>query len=540
MFGKVSCAVGTGSGRTAGKKTDENGVQQGGRIEYVRLFSIIAIFILIIACINFMNLSTAQASRRMKEVGIKKSVGAGRKALIFQYLAESVLVTILSLFMAIIIVTLLLPQFNGITGKQLTLNFDLNLILPVLGITLITGLFAGSYPAVYLSGFNPVMILKGKLNSSFGELWVRKRLVVFQFALSVILIVGVLVVYKQIEFVQTKNLGYDNNNIICLPLEGKIAENLETSLSEIKNIPGIVNASSTLHTLMGTYSTTSSLNWTGKTPEGDISFEDIEVNYDMIETLGIEIIAGRSFSRNFSNEETRIIFNETAIATMGLQDPVGKVVELFGQNREIIGVVKDFHFESLHNDIKPLFFILNPNAARIITAKIQAGRERETIERLQKFYEAYNPGFPLEYTFLDEEYQAQYASEQRVSTLSRYFAGLAIIISCLGLFGLAAFTAQRRLKEIGIRKILGSTDFGVVRLLSGDFTKIVLIAIVIALPVSYLIARKWLNEFAFRIDLEWWYFITAGLIALLIAWFTVGLQTVRAARMNPVQSLKEE
>jgi hypothetical protein len=403
----------------------ENGVQKGGRIEYVKLFSIIAVFILIIACINFMNLSTAPASRRMKEVGIKKLVGAGRKALILQYLAESVLATFLSQFMAIIIVALLLPQFNNITGKQLTLNFDLNLVLPVLGITLITGVFAGSYPAIYLSGFNPVTILKGKLSSSFGELWVRKGLVVFQFTLSVILIAGVLVVYKQIEFVQTKNLGYDKDNIIYLQLKGKIAENLETSLSEIKNIPGIVNASSTLHTLMGTYSTTSGLNWTGKAPDDDISFEDIEVNFDMIETLGIEMIAGRSFSRNFSNEETKIIFNETAIASMGLQDPVGKVVELFGENREIIGVVKDFHFESLHDDIKPLFFILNSNDARIITAKIQAGRERETIERLQKFHETYNPGYPLDYKFLDEDYRALYAAEQRVSILSKYFAGLA-------------------------------------------------------------------------------------------------------------------
>ncbi len=281
----------------------ENGQQEGGRIQYVRLFSVIAVFILLIASINFMNLATAKASRRMKEVGIKKSVGAGRKALIFQYLTESVLATFLSLFLAIIIVALLLPQFSNITGKQLALHLDLNLILSVLGITLIIGMFAGSYPAIYLSGFNPVTILKGKLNSSFGELWVRKGLVVFQFVLSVILIVGVLVVYKQIEFVQTKNLGYDKNNIIYFPLEGKIVENLETSLAEIKNIPGIVNASSTLHTLMGTYSTTSSLNWTGKAPEDDISFEDIEVNYDMIETLGIEIMAGRSFSRNLNNRQ---------------------------------------------------------------------------------------------------------------------------------------------------------------------------------------------------------------------------------------------
>jgi ABC-type antimicrobial peptide transport system permease subunit len=252
------------------------------------------------------------------------------------------------------------------------------------------------------------------------------------------------------------------------------------------------------------------------------------------------MIAGICLSMNFSNEETKIFFIETAIASMGLQDPVVNFVVLFGQNREIIGVVKDFHFESLHDDIKPLFFILNSNDARIIAAKIQAGRERETIERLQKFYETYNPGYTLDYKFLDEDYQALYAAEQRVSILSKYFAGLAILISCLGLFGLATFTVERRMKEIGIRKILGSGDVGIIRLLSSDFTKMVLIAIVIALPISYFITLNWLNDFAYRIELAWWFFVTAGLIALLIAWFTVSLHTFKASRINPVECLRNE
>ena len=524
----------------------ENGVQVGGRIEYVRLFSIIAIFILLIACINFMNLSTAKASRRLKEVGIKKTLGASRKALIFQYLGESMMMTFLALTIAIFLVVLFLPHFNQITGKQLVLSFDATLILSVLGITLFTGLIAGSYPALYLSGFNPTTILKGKLNTSLGEVWIRKGLVIFQFTLSIILIVGVLVVYQQIEYVQTKNLGYDKDNVLYFEIEGRVAENrsaghLEAFLSEVRNIPGIVSVSSIGQSIVGSGLNTFSIDhWEGKKTDERIVFEMRPVTYDMIETLGIEMVAGRTFLRNFSAEDSKIIFNEAAIEAMGLEDPIGKVITIQGTNLEIIGVTKNFHFASLHEEVNSLFFVLRPSWTHKIMAKIEAGRERETIEQLQQFYQEYNPGFPFAYQFLDEAYQAQYVAEQRVSILSRYFAGFAILISCLGLFGLAAFTAERRLKEIGIRKILGSSNFGIVRLLSGDFTKMVLMAIIIALPVSYFIAKNWLDNFAYRIDLEWWFFIGAGLIALLIAWFTVGLQTVKAARVNPTQCLKDE
>ena len=518
----------------------ENGVQSGGRIEYVKLFSLIAMFILIIACINFMNLSTAQASRKMKEVGIKKTVGAGRKVLIFQYLSESVLTTILSLLIALMIVVFLLPQFNNITGKQILLNFDLRLILPILFVTLLTGLFAGSYPAMYLSGFNPVMILAGKLGGSYSKQWIRKGLVLFQFALSAILIVGILVIYKQIEYVQNKNLGYDKNNVIYFPSEGKIAESQEIFLSEIKNIPGIIDASSALHAPMGTYSTTSNLNWPGKEPEDNISFEDFQVNYDMLETLGIKIIAGRSFSKNVNNEESKIILNETAVAVMGLQEPVGKVVKLFGENREIIGVAGDFHFESLYNNIKPLFFILNTNDAVIIAAKIQASGREGTISRLRKFYEGYNPGYLFDYRFLDEDYKELYIAEQRVSVISRYFAGLAILISCLGLFGLAKFTAERRTKEISIRKILGAGEFRIVHLLSNEFIKIVLIAILIAVPASWIFMHNWLENFAYKTTLSWWIFALAGVLALGIALLTVSWQSWRAATRNPVEALRYE
>ncbi len=518
----------------------ENGKQAGGRIEYVRLFSVIAIFLLTIACINFMNLSTAKASRRLKEVGIKKAVGAGRSVLVFQYLGEATLMAMVSLVVAIGLVLLFLPQFNQITGKQLYLPFDMSLILSFLSITLFTGLMAGSYPALYLSAFNPIKVLKGKLNKSVGELWARKGLVVLQFTLSVIMIVSVFVVYKQIEFVQNKNLGYEKDNVLYFKKLGLKNENLETFLSETRKLPGVLHASSIGHNMTGHVASTQGVLWPGKAPNDITEFEMMPINYDMLELMGIEMKEGRKFSSDFATDIDKIIFNEAAIEHMGITDPLGKVVRLWDKECEIIGVVKDFNFESLHEKVKPVVLWLAPGRTSNIVVKIEAGRERETVDLLQSLFQAFCPGFPFDYQFLDQEYQRQYLAEQRVSTLSKYFAGLAILISCLGLFGLAAFTAERRIKEIGIRKILGSSDVGIARLLSSDFTKMVVLAILIALPLSYLMAQRWLESFAFRIRLEWWYFIGAGLVTLMIAWFTVGLQTIKAARVNPTQCLKEE
>ncbi len=520
----------------------ENGVQSGGRIEYVKLFSIIALFILFIACINFMNLSTARASRRMKEVGIKKALGAQRKSLVVQYLGEAVLMTLFSLMVALLLVALFLPQFNEITEKQLDLHVNTSFMVPLLLILLLTGLIAGSYPALYLSNFNPAIVLKGKLNSAIGELWARKGLVVFQFTLSVILIVSVWVVYQQIKYVQTKNLGYDKDNIVLFGREGQLSENdkLESFLFEIRQLPGILEASSTEHDMTGHNGGTYGIEWTGKNPDDRTEFERVAVNYGVIEMLGISMKEGRSFSRDFVTDTAKIIFNEAAIEFMGFTDPVGKTVKLWGRDMEIVGVTRDFHFESFHEVVKPLFFYLAPQNTWNIMVKIEAGREQEVLAQLQQQYRIFNPGFSLDYRFLDEDYQALYVAEQRVSVLSRYFAGLAVLICCLGLFGLATFTAERRLKEIGIRKVLGASEWGIVYLLSGDFTRMVMIAILIALPLSYLLTAQWLESFAFRIDIKWWYFAGAGLVALLIAWFTVGLQTIKAARVNPVACLKEE
>lgn len=521
--------------------TYENGVQVGGRIEYVKLFSIIAIFILVIACINFMNLSTARASKRMKEIGMKKALGASPKSLIFQYLSESVLMAFLSLFVAIILDESFLPQFNEITGKQITMNFNSFHILIFLGITLFTGLIAGSYPALYLSSFNPVTVLKGKFNSSIGELWPRKGLVIFQFALSGILIVSVLVVYKQIKYIQNKKLGFEKDNVMYFDMEGRITENRDAFLSEVKNIPGIVNASSTSFNILGLHNITGGVSWKGKNPDDIIDFHMQKVNYDFIETHGIKMKEGRAFSKDFGSDNSNIICNEAAIKIMGLKDPIGKVINLWGENRQIIGITKDFHFESLYKKVNPLLFVLaSPSQNLKMMVKIKAGTEKETIERLRKFYEKYNPGFVFEYKFLDEDYQAKYVAEKRVAVLSRYFAGLAILISCLGLFGLAAFTAERRRKEIGIRKMLGSSELGIITLLTNDFTKIVLVSLLISLPVSYFVTKHWLDGFAYRIDLQVWYFISAALITLFIAWITVGTQAIKAALANPVESLRYE
>jgi ABC-type antimicrobial peptide transport system permease subunit len=513
----------------------------GGRIIYVKLFSIIAVFIILIACINFMNLTTAKASRRIKEIGIKKAVGAGRRTLVLQYLGESMLVAFLSLAIAVLAVDVLLPQFNSITGKHLSLDLSANLAFSLLAITVFTGLVSGSYPALYLSKFSPAIVLKGKFNTSTGEQWARKGLVVFQFTISIIFIVSVWVIYKQLEFVQTKHLGYEKDNIIYFKTEGKVVEQSEAFINEMKSIPGVLNASSMWGSIMGLTSfTTGDFDWEGRNDDEIIQFEHLGVDFDMIELLGIKMAAGRSFSRSSPSDTSRIILNEAAIKIMNVKDPVGKKFGLWGRQYEIVGIAKNFHFKSLHEDVKPFFLRVTPDDFNKVLVKIEAGKEEETIGRIKEFYKTFNPGFAFDYDFLDSEYQALYSAEKKVATLSRYFAGLTILISCLGLFGLASFTAERRLKEIGIRKVMGSSVSGIVYLLSSDFNKIVLTAIIIALPLSYFGTKSWLNNFAYRIDLEWWYFPAAGLVAFAIAWLTVGMQAYKAARVNPTKCLRDE
>lgn len=520
----------------------ENGKQSGGRIEYVQLFSIIAIFILLIACINFMNLSTARATRKAKEVGIKKSVGAQRRSLIAQFLSESLVVTFCSVLFALLLVALVLPKFNQVTDKKIQFTIlDPNLLMWSLGITLVTGLLAGSYPAFYLSGFRPAAVLKGNVAGSMGELWARKGLVVFQFFLSVILIVSVLVIYQQIEFVQTTNLGYKKENLIQVSLEGKLRASRETFLTELRRIPGVAGATSIGNELLGRNNNTSGLNWEGKDPETNILFENVGVNYGTIETLGIEMAEGRPYSQEFGSDTTKIIFNEAGIRAMGLENPVGKTIKLWDQyDLEIIGVVKDFHYQSLHEEVAPLFFRLSPQNTWTAMIRLEAGKEKDALAAIQKLYTEMNPGFAFEFGWQDEEYGKMYAAEQRVASLSFAFATMAILISCLGLFGLATFTAERRTKEIGIRKALGSSSTNIVLLLSADFTKMVVLSIGLGLPVSYWLLKQWLERFAFKIPLGIGYFLLAGGLALLIAWITVASQAIRASNVNPVNCLREQ
>jgi ABC-type antimicrobial peptide transport system permease subunit len=518
----------------------ENGIQSGGRIIYVKLFSAIAGFILLIACINFMNLSTAKASRRMKEVGIKKVVGARRSILIWQYLLESIFLAWLSLIVGVALASLILPQFNEITNKHLEMNFSFPLAFSFLAISTAAGLVAGSYPALYLSKFSPGGILKGNLSTSFGELWARKGLVVFQFVTSAILITSVLIVYKQIDLIQSQHLGFEKNRVISIPVEGAVAKNPESFVQQIKRLEGVANASYMNQSFIGNDSYTIGLTWDGKNPEVSIPFQNFTVGYDMIPTMGMEVLEGRNFSRDFVSDSTAIILNEASVKLMELTDPIGATVNLWGTDRTVIGVVRDFQFNSLHEPQKPVFLKLIDGLSMNILIKLEKNADESTLGDLGEFYQEINPGYTFEYSFLDDQYQQLYQSEQRVAQLSSYFASLAIILSCLGLFGLAAFTTERRMKEIGIRKILGSGNLSIIYMLSSEYTTMVITAILIATPISYFAANQWLNGFTLRIDLEWWYFVLAGMAALIIALTTVGFQTIKAARINPVDCLQRD
>lgn len=517
----------------------ENGVLKGGRIEYVELFSVIALCILAIACINFMNLATAKASERMKEVGIKKTLGAERHTLTFQFLGESVLLAFMSLLIAIAIVVLLFPQFKAVTGKQFVLWFDPKLVISVILITLVTGIVAGSYPAFYLSKFNPVAVLKGKWVASSRSAYIRKGLVIFQFSLSVLFIAVVMIVFNQIKYVQTVNPGYDKDNVIYFEMQGNVAKDLNTFLTEVKKVPGVIQASSSDGTIiLPTFTPRPGVYWDGKNTDDKIRFYQLGVNYDALQTLGVKMAAGRYFSKEFADPNA-VVVNESAVRAMGLQNPIGKKITVWDKERTIVGVAKDFHFNSLHEAISPFIFRLeDPKYTMLCLIRIASDKRKQTIAAIQQYYKKFNPGMYFDYKFLDDDYQAQYASEEIIITLSKYFAALAILISCLGLLGLTAFAAEQRVKEIGIRRTLGASRRAIVYLLSVDFTKIVALSIIIGLPISYLVANKWLHGFAYRIPLTPLYFIAAACITLFIAVLTIGIQTAKASGVNPVKTLK--
>ncbi|HEV2353454.1 MAG TPA: ABC transporter permease [Puia sp.] len=524
------------------ENTFSHGASTGSKIVYVKLFSLIAIFIIIIACINFMNLSTAKASRRMKEVGIKKVVGARRPQLILQFLTESFLITLLATGIALALCVVFLPAFNNLTGKEIVLRPDIRLMEVLFGIVVVTSIVAGSYPAMYLSKFNPLAILKGKLPSSIGELVSRKGLVTFQYSLSAILIVSVLVIYRQVRFIQSTDPGYSKENIVKFRVEGRVQQQPTSFVAAIKRVPGVVNAAFTTHNMVGRNYGTYGINWEGRDPNKGIYFEGFLCSYDFIETMGMHMAAGRSFSRAYGSDTSKVILNETAVAVMHLKNPIGKNIEANGTRVQIIGVVKDFHFESLHEPVKPAFFLLMGDGISWanIMIRIKPGQQQETIAGIRDLWNAFNPGFPFTYDFLDEEYQKQYDTEVRVATLAKWFSGLAILISCLGLFGLAAFTAQRRQKEIGIRKVVGASVSQIAVMLSTDFLLLVSIAIVIAFPVSWWAMREWLQDFAYRVDIGAGVFVLAAVAVILITLLTIGSHALRAAVANPVKTLRSE
>ncbi len=516
-----------------------DGVQQGGRITYVKLFTIIGFFILLIACINFMNMTTAKAGRRIKEIGVKKSIGASRRNLQYQYLVESTFVAFIALLFSVLLVAILLPAFNVITEKDLTIWPGWKSVLLFLTIALVTGLVSGSYPAVFLSRLKPIHVLTGFWRSGSRDAWIRKSLVVFQFSLSAILLIGVAVLYNQMQLIQTKNLGYNRENIIRFDREGELERNLDLFLNEAEQIEGVSVATTLNNDITDNYSSTGSVRWEGWEDHERIQFYNFQGGYGMFDVFDLEFSLGRPYSEEYAKDEEAIIFNESAIAAMGLQDPIGEVINLWGQDRQIIGVVKDFHFQSLYEPLQPCFFLLSPDSFKILL-KIGGENVGSTLGEIEALYHKFNEDVAFDFTFIDQDYQQLYAAETKTAFLSRYFAILAIIISCLGLYGMSVFSAERKLREISVRKILGASTRSIIQLLSREFLVVIMVALLLSLPVSYWLARNWLNSFAYHIDLHWGYFILTTLVCLTIAGVTISYQTLRATTVNPVEYLKDE
>jgi putative ABC transport system permease protein len=519
--------------------TYEDGKVAGGRISYVTLFSAIAIFILIIACINFMNLTTARSMSRLKEIGVKKSMGASRAGLFGQFMVESLLLTFLALIVALVATFVLQPFFNQVTSKSLSISFQPELILLLVGIWLVTSFLAGIYPAVYLSKFKPVEVMKSNIKGSFGELLARKGLVVFQFAISLLLIIGISVISKQMSFIQNQNLGYNQSQLLQINASGVNPNQLDSFLAELRKSPGVENASSLSHPLVGLSSSTIGLGWEGKNPDEQVKFENVSINMGLIETMGFEMVDGRAFSPDFGDEGSKIILNEAAVRTIGFENPIGQIVNLWGDDKEVIGVVKDFNFESLKESVKPAFLKYDPTFAQRIMVRISPQNQQETIAGIDALFLKQTVQ-AMDFSFMDEDYQSLYASEQRASDLAEFFGATAIFLSCLGLFGLAAFTAEKRKKEIGVRKVMGASTMGILTLVSKDFVRLIIISIVIAMPLAWYFANNWLKSYAYQTNLSWWIFAISGILLILIAVITVGYQAFKAATANPVDSLKSE
>lgn len=518
-------------------------------VEYIYIFSAIALFILFIACVNFMNLSTARSSSRAREVGVRKVLGSSRGYLIIQFLTESMLVTLGATLIALAAATALLPAFNQLAGKEISINSHTYVwLLPVSSIIImVIGFLAGSYPAFFLSAFQPVDVLKGKLATGFKGGWLRSFLVVFQFGISIFLIIGTLVIYNQLNYIQTKNLGYNRSQVLIVKNAFELGKHAQSFKQEVKQLPGVTSA-----TLTGFLPTTQARNTSifykdaSMTDQKNAIFPQTwSVDEDYIKTLGMKLAAGRNFSAQMATDSSAVIINETAARFLGFDNPVNKLLyqSLDGSRTHftayrIVGVVKDFHFNSLRANISPVIMRLGEDTGDL-SLRINTSDLPDLIAHLKEKWSGLTSSH-FEYSFMDQDFEASYRSEQRIGKIFAVFTSLAILIACLGLFGLAAYAAEQRTKEIGIRKVLGANVTVIVGLLSKDFMRLILIAFAIASPLAWYLMHKWLQDFAYRIDIKWYTIVIAGFAAIVIALATISFQSVKAALANPVKSLKSE
>jgi putative ABC transport system permease protein len=523
----------------------ENGKPARGRIETVRLFGFIAAFILLIACINFMNLSTARSEKRAKEIGIRKVVGAGRKLLIGQFIVESFLTACIAGIIALLIVQLTLPSFNTLINSQLSVPYNsLFFWLYAIAFILFTGLLAGCYPAFYLSSFRPAGILKGKFKKYREALSPRKALVVLQFTFAIVLIIATIVVRNQIRYTQDRDKGYSNNNLVRVDFVGDVEKNYPLIKQELTNSGVASSVTKTMSTLTQRGTNTWGLRWPGRNPESDETIVLFSADADLIKTSGLQLIAGRDIDIDkYPADSFAVLLNETAVKTMGFADPIGQIITQPSENKSwhVVGVIKDYIVGSPYEKIPPV--VIEGPASWFSTMHIKfsaANSITDNLAKAEQIFKKYNPAYPFDYKFVDEEYARNFDNEQRTKALAGLFAFLAIFISCLGLFGLSAYVAESRVKEIGVRKVLGASVLNITRLLSIDFIKLVFVSIIIASPLAWYAASRWLQDYTYRINIGWGIFLAAGALAIAIALATVSFQSIKAAIVNPVKSLRAE
>ena len=521
----------------------KNGVNAGGRIKYVRLYGIIGIFVLLLACINFMNLSTARSERRAREVGIRKAIGSLRRQLIYQFFSESLLVTALAFIGALVLVQLMLPFFNAIADKKMTIPWG-NPVFWLLGIgfSLITGLIAGSYPALYLSSFQPVKVLKGTFRVGPLAAIPRKILIVLQFTVSTVLIIGTIVVFRQIQYAQDRPIGYDRNGLVNVRVNSDVIHDHFDAIRTELLSTGTITAMTESESGTTEYGTGSSgFEWKGKDPGLATDFPTTAVSYDYGKTISWQLTQGRDFSRDFATDSAAFIVNEAAVKYMGLKNPIGETVKWFGRNYKIVGVVKDMIVESPYEPVRPFFFYVYDYSHNSVILKIAPTTgAHEALARIESLFKKFNPSQPFIYRFADAEYAKKFGDEQRIGKLATFFAALAIFISCLGLFGMASFIAEQRTKEIGVRKVLGASTVNLWRLLSKEFVVLVTISLLIATPIAWYCMHNWLQNYRYRTAIDWWIFVVTGMGAVVITLLTVSYQAIRAALANPVKSLRSE